>query len=305
MRSPEPAPQFGSLGPPASGARARPDRPVHEPVDEDRLQAELEDGVLEGRDGLLGRVGGDLRHRRQAVGVGPVHLGAEGVQRPAGDLAHLGVLDRRGGQRAARVEHGEVDAEIAEALVEEPRELRGGAIQGVGRRQAPPGRARRPVRAPLGLREPAPGPQHRLVVVDASRLLEALREVAPALRLHVLAHELHQHGPGLDEVPVGVDDGVAEARAQRGGRGSRGCRCRGGSPRPSEGRAPRKAASASFGSRASSACGSRRAASSAAPARASISGSRVRMRARAQTRASPSATGSRWSMWFVRVRQDT
>ena len=112
------------------------------------LKPSFADRVVELRDRLVGRVHRDLRDRRHAVGVREVDLGVERVERAARHLAQLGVEDRERREPAARVEHREVDAELVEPLVEQARQVRGGAVERVRGGQAPPRRARGPELAP-------------------------------------------------------------------------------------------------------------------------------------------------------------
>jgi hypothetical protein len=101
------------------------------------FQAELADRVAELVDGLLGRVHRDDRGGRDAIGeiaelVRDIHV--EGAAHRA---AHLVVLDPRRDQSRARIENREIEAELIETLVEQPRDDSGRAIERVLRRLHP------------------------------------------------------------------------------------------------------------------------------------------------------------------------
>jgi hypothetical protein len=74
--------------------------------------------VLEFFDRLGRRVHRDHRGRRQPVGVRGELLGGERVERAAGRAAHLVVADEGHGEAGGRIEHGEVQSEFVEPLVE-------------------------------------------------------------------------------------------------------------------------------------------------------------------------------------------
>jgi hypothetical protein len=220
---------------PLRGRRGRgADGPVDEAGDHHRLEAQLADGVLELVERLGGRVHRDLCHRSHALRVGEVDLRVEGVEGAAGDAAHLVVADRQRGESPAGVEDGEVEAQGVEPLVEEPRQVRGGAVEGGGRRKAPPGRPGGPELAASRLGQRAPRPQHHVVEVHAARGLEARGQVAAAGVLDEVEEEGSEHRERLDHVAVRVDHRMVETRAHAlgpAGPGPRGAHARSPSAR--------------------------------------------------------------------------
>ena len=114
------------------GDRAPDEAPQHhDPV------AELARRELELLDGLFGGVHRDDGRRDEAIGVRAELVHGEHVVGAAQGAPQLvrrqAVVAKAGG----RIDHGEVEPEIVQALVEEPRHHRGRAVQRVFCRQEP------------------------------------------------------------------------------------------------------------------------------------------------------------------------
>ena len=125
-------------------------RAQHQPAEEEALEPQLAGGVVELGDGLVGVVGRDDPDGDQPVGVRAVGLGVVAVAGPGEGAAQLGVVDRHDRQADGGVEHGDVDAQLVEAFVEQPGEHGGGPVEGVAGGHAPPAGARQAV-GPAGL----------------------------------------------------------------------------------------------------------------------------------------------------------
>ena len=201
-------------------ARRLADRAVHEAVDHHRLEAEGADGVLELRDRLLGGVHRDVRGRCETIPVRRVDLGVEGVQRTAGDLPDLVVLDRRRRERAAAVEHREVDAEDRRGA---------GTSAAAGARSrgpgcSPPAATTRTGRvAQVARRSSHERLLHGRSTMSSKSMPPTSRKRFDHLRTADLAHEVLEEGQedrcGLDDVAVGIDHRMAEFRAEAAGGG--------------------------------------------------------------------------------------
>ena len=113
-------------------------------------------------------------------------------------------MDR--GEPVRRVHHRNVDTDLVEPLVQELRQHRGGAVEGVAGGDPPPRDARQRQFAPLigrqHLREPS--------AVDDE--VETLRDVFTREVDEDVTHE----GQVLDDVPVVVDDRMVDPRPDRG-----------------------------------------------------------------------------------------
>ena len=120
-----------------------------DPGQHDGLEAELPDGVLELVDGLLGREGRDARHRFEAIAEVGVDLGVVAVEGPGHGPAQLVVGEGGDRQAVGRVQQGEVDAELIEAVVQEIGEHGRRPVERVLGGDAPPGRAGHAEPAPL------------------------------------------------------------------------------------------------------------------------------------------------------------
>src|SRR5207247_565101 len=113
------------------------------------------------------------------------------------------VADRRHAQPGGGIDDGVVAAELVQALIEQARHHRGGAVERVRRLAGPEAR--------LG---DAPPPA--LAERHAERVFGGLQCGEPSVGGLVAAdpaHPLGEDGVELDPVPVAVDDRVAEARA--------------------------------------------------------------------------------------------
>src|SRR5439155_1295949 len=147
------------------------------------LEAELTRAVLELRDGFLGRVHGDAGGGRDPVGEVMEGVGGEDVERATGGPARLVIGDTRDAEAGGGIEHREVQAELVQALVEEPRQQARRPVARVllGRRPerlllesapSPPRQGGGPVSgsppAPAALRRTAP-PSRRPTAAATSR----------------------------------------------------------------------------------------------------------------------------------------
>src|SRR5205085_11909300 len=115
------------------------DRAVHQAAEHRDLIAELLDGVIELLDRLLGSMHRDDRRRGHAVGEIAEILGRDDVVGAAGSPPSLAVADPRYPKAAGRVDDREVEPDLVEALVEEPRKHRGREVARVLRRMGPEG----------------------------------------------------------------------------------------------------------------------------------------------------------------------
>jgi hypothetical protein len=91
------------------------------------------------------------------------------VEGPRARAAQLCGIRRQGDNAVGRVDESHVDAELVEALVEEARQHRGGAVQCVARRQRPPA-----------------GPHEGVLLAHRLRDLELVR--------HALEHAIEARG---------------------------------------------------------------------------------------------------------------
>ena len=219
-----------------------------------RLHAERPGRVLEFLDGFVGRRGRDHGHRGQPVRIVGEVLRREGVEGAQG-LA-LQVLVLGDGRRAGRVHDAEVEAEFVEALVEEPGHHRRRAVAGVGHGHLPEPRVGGPVVAPTfrahtlrladegvetveTLGYPGPGDlgdallHHRPELEPVGVRIDdgVLEPCVDLLRVHRASSRFEipdvttlrgaprrRAAPALTPSP---SDGVAAARASRGGPGCR------------------------------------------------------------------------------------
>ena len=194
-------------------------RPLHVAGEEHRLEAEHVDRVLELLDRLGGGVHGDRRDRRETVGELTERVGVVAVERPARATTDALVLEVKEHEADAGIDHGEVEADLVEPLVEQLGEHRGGEVARVAHRRAPEGGTRHAPVRPLGRGQPVP----------RRRRPEGAWEQVAQCRLAgvdaLLAEITGQRREVLDVVAVDVDDGVAETFSY-GGRSRR--RHRGG-----------------------------------------------------------------------------
>src|SRR5262249_22549745 len=93
--------------------------------------------VLEFLDRLLRRVHWDHRGGRHAIGEVVEVLGHEVVERAAGGAPRLRVLMERDAEARGRIEHGEVDPELVQPLIEQPWHQLGRAVESIARRYRP------------------------------------------------------------------------------------------------------------------------------------------------------------------------
>src|SRR5207245_6201921 len=111
----------------------------------------------------------------------------------------LVIADEGHGEAGSRVEHGEVQSELVEALVEQARKHRGRAVQRVPGRKGPPALLRTASVAALLNRELEVA--HDTFVAQP----EGLHNAAAAHALEVLADGRSKFQP----VPVSIDHGMA------------------------------------------------------------------------------------------------
>ena len=180
-----------------------------------RFEAEVADGMLQLRDGLLGRVHGDQRHRCHAVGKLPVDLGVVGVHRAAQGAPQVFIGQMRKAERGRGIEHREIDAHLVQARMQQRGEGCGCTVQGVLPRHAPPCRADGAGACALGFAHAVPG--------IGAQGLEAFNQLRTTLGLD----EIEQRRPELQRMAIRVDDRMVELRADL--RGAAG-RCRHGRP---------------------------------------------------------------------------
>ena len=177
-------------------------RPLLVAAKHDGAIAELPDRIVELGDRLLRRARGDDRHRREAAAVWREHLGRHPVVGAGGVPVKLIVRNAVDEEPEARIDDGEVDAELRQALVEERRKKRSGLVARVGRR-APPDRAAQALVLALVPAHPIPlvvPPPERAQLIDRAR---------PAR----LAQPLQENRDRLDPVAVAVDDRMLKLRA--------------------------------------------------------------------------------------------
>ena len=180
-------------------------RPPHVVRDHQDLEPEFTNGVRRLLDRLVRRVHGHDRRRRDPVRVRLEHLRVHPVDRAghgAPDLL-VGVADPEKPERG--VEDAEVDAEVVQSFVEEPRDHGGRAIERPGR-LTPPGRAMdAPSQSFLG-GDVVPGRVRGL-------LDERFDDRGACDVAQVVEEDRHRFEP----VTVTVDDGMVESSAHRRG----------------------------------------------------------------------------------------
>ena len=177
-------------------------RPLLVAAKHDGAIAELPDRIVELGDRLLRRARRDDRHRREAAAVWREHLGRHPVVGASGVPVKLIGRNAVDEQSEGRIDDGEVDAELRQALVEERGKERSGLVARVGRR-APPDRAAQALVLALVPAHPIPlvvPPPERAQLIDRAR---------PAR----LAQPLQENRDRLDPVAVAVDDRMLKLRA--------------------------------------------------------------------------------------------
>ncbi len=186
--------------------------PQHEPTEQERSQPERAVGVLELGDCFLRCVRRDDPHGAQAIAVRRVALRVVPIACPRQRATHLVVVECHRHQTQRRVQQREVDADVVEALVQQLRQHRGGAIERVHTRQRPPSRTAVTHGAPSRIVHCA----HERRAAD--HLVEPARDVVAGLVGNQIPHQRHE----LDAMTVGVDHGVIESSANcpRAGRAS-------------------------------------------------------------------------------------
>ena len=193
----------GEAVPVRIGLRRRRHASRHPAAEHPDLRSELLGNELELFDGFVGMVHRDDRGRRHPITELAEVVRGDDVVR-ANHRAPGGVVaDPRHAQPGGGIDDGVVAAELVQALIEQARHHRGGAVERVRRLAGPEAR--------LG---DAPPPA--LAERHAERVFGGLQCGEPSVGGLVAAdpaHPLGEDGVELDPVPVAVDDRVAEARA--------------------------------------------------------------------------------------------
>ena len=177
--------------------------PAHVVGDHDDLEAELAHRVRRLFDGFLGGVHGHHGRRSHAVGEGPEHLGIHPVHRARHRAAQILVGIRDVEEPERRIHEREVDAEVVESLVEEPRHHGGGPVQRIAGLPPP--------RGPMGTALHALGRRHLV----PARVLGLLHELVDDGGAAHVAQEVEEDRDGLEPVAIAVDHRVIELRAHR------------------------------------------------------------------------------------------
>jgi hypothetical protein len=180
--------------------------PQHQPADQHRAQPELDHGVLELGDRLIRCVRRDHRNGEQPICVVRVDLGVVAVARARDAATHLLVVEGHRDETERRVEDGEIEADLVEPLVQEARQHRRGAVEGVARRHAPPARPRHAGRRAARSRRAGGS-------IDGPSINRS--KPAPRPRATELDHEVAHEREELHEVAVAVDDGMVEPGPDR------------------------------------------------------------------------------------------
>jgi len=175
-------------------------RPRDQAAEHRDLQPELTGAVRELVDGLLGRVHGDDGGRRDPVGKVAEGFGREDVERAAGGPAPRVVGDAGNAEPDGRVEDREVDTQLVQTLVEEPRQHSRRPVARVPRGGRPEGLLGDAAPSPLCHRE-----RQGLTHLAPDRQ-EALRGTIAADTPELVAHDRAI----LQPVPVGVDHGMTQ-----------------------------------------------------------------------------------------------
>jgi hypothetical protein len=183
------------------------DRAVHQAAEHRDLVAELLDGVVELLDRLLRRVHGDDRRRGHTIGKGAEIFGRDDIVGAASGAARLAIADARHPQTAGRIDDCEIEPDLVEALIEEPRKNRSREVARILGRMGPE----------RLLADTAPPP---LLDRHRQHAARAAADRAPAAHRGLaadLAQLLGEDGPVFDPVAVGVDNRVVEAGFDLGG----------------------------------------------------------------------------------------
>ena len=180
------------------------DGPAHEPTHHDHLVAQLLRRELDLLDGLFGRVHGDDGGGNDAILETAELVSGEHVVGAANRAAKPGVLHAVITQPRRRVHDAEINAEVVQALVHQARKHGRRPVEHVLARGAPEGLLAHPAPAALSQRH-----LERIGDALAGEVIGFRRRLAPD------APELLAHDRAiLDPVPVGVDDGVAQASVE-------------------------------------------------------------------------------------------
>src|SRR5713101_4078207 len=109
------------------------DRPANQTLHHHRLESKLLDHKLEFVDSVLGRAHRDVGGWREPVFESVEKIrGHQVVGARCGETQFI-VLDTGEEERERRIGDGEVEADLAHPLVEQPRQHRGGAVERVAR----------------------------------------------------------------------------------------------------------------------------------------------------------------------------
>ena len=181
-------------------------RPVDHAVQHHGLEAQLADRVFQFGNGLVRVMHGNHRRRRHAVFQRLEQLGLIDVEGTACGLARLGVVHARQAEAHGGKQNGEVDAELVQALVQQPRHHRRGAIAGVFGGRTPERLLGDVLPSPFSWRH-----AQRATNAIAVNAHGAHRGIAADF-----AHRFANHRPVFQPMAVGVDYRMAETGAQFG-----------------------------------------------------------------------------------------
>ena len=180
-------------------------------LDHDRLHAQFVDAELSLADGLLRSPHGNDGGGNKTVAVAAKEVRMHHVDGPDVGETKLVVRNPPKTQPLRRVEHREIDAEIVEARPQEAWEHGGRTVERVGGGRKPEGRSNCALGLPLFRREAVPS----VVLVALHKLDVALDHARAGHLLEVVENDRLD----LEEVAVGVNDGMVELRPDLSRRG--------------------------------------------------------------------------------------
>jgi hypothetical protein len=164
------------------------------------LGAELFGDEFELLDRLLRRVHRDHRGRGHPVAELTEIIGGDDVEAADHCTPCLVIVDAGYAEPRSRVDHGEIEPQLVEPVIEHARHHRGSAVTGVGSLAPPEALHRDAATASLGDRQ-------RERFGDAMHVPQ--QPVRP-LVTDGLAHLLGEHRPVFDPMAVAIDNRVAE-----------------------------------------------------------------------------------------------
>ena len=175
-------------------------RALHDPGEHHRLEAEFANGVVELGDRFLRREHRNGRNRREPIFVARITLCVVAIESPGHRAAQVVVRESRDRQAVSWIEQRVVEAEFVHPAVHDLRGHRGRAVQGVARRDAPPGHARH-AQPPLGFLGHLPGEHASL-----RELVKLFRDALAGFFDQEVSHD----GDELDQMPIAVDHRMVE-----------------------------------------------------------------------------------------------